>query len=119
MLYLPTTWTVTHILDSFSFKVTEVALLMDWEDPNSSSGSGSEDDGIDELTNLPRSVKRSSGVNSNHSSIRGLQTAIQEGWLVQRGRDMCSFTHDRYRQAAETEVEIMSDDVRAKMSFRV
>ncbi|EPQ61132.1 hypothetical protein GLOTRDRAFT_113578 [Gloeophyllum trabeum ATCC 11539] len=102
-----------------TFKVTEVALLMDWEDPGS-SGSGSEDDGgAEEFTPMPRPKREGSVGPANHSSIRGLQTAIQEGWLVQRGRDMCAFTHDRYRQAAETEVESLPEEVRAKMSFRI
>jgi len=51
--------------------------------------------------------------------MRGLQIAISEGWLVQRARDMCSFAHDRYRQAAEAEALSLPDDLIAKMSFRV
>jgi hypothetical protein len=51
--------------------------------------------------------------------MRGLQVAISEGWLVQRARDMCSFAHDRYRQAAEVEALSLPDDLLAKMSFRV
>jgi hypothetical protein len=51
--------------------------------------------------------------------MRGLQIAIAEGWLVQRARDMCSFAHDRYRQAAEAEALSLPDDLIAKMSFRV
>ncbi|TFK57700.1 histidine kinase [Heliocybe sulcata] len=102
-----------------SFKVTEVALLMDWEDPSTSSGSGSEEDPGDEFTAIPKRRRDASTGPASHSSVRGLQRAIQEGWLVQRGRDMCAFTHDRYRQAAETEVESMADEVKAKMSFRI
>jgi len=51
--------------------------------------------------------------------MRGLQVAISEGWLVQRARDMCSFAHDRYRQAAEAEALSLPNDLVAKMSFRV
>jgi hypothetical protein len=51
--------------------------------------------------------------------MRGLQVAISEGWLVQRARDMCSFAHDRYRQAAEAEALSLPNDIIAKMSFRV
>jgi hypothetical protein len=51
--------------------------------------------------------------------MRGLQVAISEGWLVQRARDMCSFAHDRYRQAAEAEALSLPNDMIAKMSFRV
>jgi hypothetical protein len=55
--------------------------------------------------------------NTGRESMRGLQIAIQEGWLIQRGRELCSFSHDRYHQAArdlanaEWPVE--------KMSYRV
>ncbi len=38
---------------------------------------------------------------------------------MQRARDMCSFSHDRYRQAAITEAENLSEDTVSKMSFRV
>lgn len=51
--------------------------------------------------------------------MKGLQAAIAEGWLVQRARDMCSFSHDRYRQAAVVEAEKLSEETIAKMSFRV
>lgn len=51
--------------------------------------------------------------------MKGLQAAIGEGWLVQRARDMCSFSHDRYRQAAVAEAEKLPEEHFAKMSFRV
>lgn len=40
---------------------------------------------------------------SNRSSIKGMQTAISEGWIQSRARDTLVFSHDRYRQAAEAE----------------
>ncbi|KAK0481591.1 hypothetical protein IW261DRAFT_1550690 [Armillaria novae-zelandiae] len=49
----------------------------------------------------------------------GLQKALDEGWLIQRARDMCSFAHDRYRQAAQAEAANLPEDVAAKMSFRM
>jgi hypothetical protein len=53
------------------------------------------------------------------ASMRGLQTAIDEGWIIQRARDMCSFAHDRYRQAAQAEAASLTEDVVAKMSYRI
>ena len=98
-----------------SFKVTEVALMMDWED---SSGSSSDED-TDDWT-IPKSVRSAENMTStSRGSMRGLQMAIQEGWLVQRARDMCSFTHDRFRQAAQAEAANLPAPVIAKMSFRV
>ncbi|KAF9015434.1 dual-domain HisK/Mak2 protein kinase [Cyathus striatus] len=101
-----------------TFKVTEVALMMDWED--SSGGSGSEDE-VDEMWNLHKAVSnlRDNGGNNTRGSMRGLQFALSEGWLIQRARDMCSFAHDRYRQAAQAEAEALPPEVIAKMSFRI
>ena len=100
------------------FKVTEVALMMDWED--SSVGSASEDE-IDDMHNLHKAVSnlRENGTGSTRGSMRGLQRAVTEGWLVTRAREMCSFSHDRYRQAAQAEAEALPQDVKTKMSFRV
>lgn len=104
------------------FKVTEVALMMDWED---SSGSSSDDDngggGGEDMWNVSKAVNniRETALGTAQGSMRGLQTAIQEGWLVQRGRDMCSFAHDRYRQAAQSEAVTMPGSTVQKMSFRV
>ncbi|PFH54726.1 hypothetical protein AMATHDRAFT_268 [Amanita thiersii Skay4041] len=100
-----------------TFKVTEVALMMDWED---SSGSSSEDE-EDDSWNLHKAVTnlRETGINGSRASMRGLQLALAEGWLIQRARDMCSFAHDRYRQAAQAEVEALSPESIAKMSFRI
>ncbi|KAI0809255.1 histidine kinase [Irpex lacteus] len=98
-----------------TFKVTEVALMMDWED---SSGSSSDED-TDDWT-IPKSVRSAENMTStSRGSMRGLQMAIQEGWLVQRARDMCSFTHDRFRQAAQAEAASLPESVTSKMSFRI
>ncbi|RXW16010.1 hypothetical protein EST38_g9848 [Candolleomyces aberdarensis] len=98
-----------------TFKVTEVALMMDWED---SVG----DEETDDKWNLHKAVsnfrdKESGG--TTRGSMRGLQLALSEGWLVQRARDMCSFSHDRYRQAAQAEAAALPAEVIAKMSFRI
>ena len=105
---------LAHFL--LSFKVTEVALMVDWED---SSGSSSDEETDDQWT-IPKSVRTADVMSStSRGSMRGLQMAIQEGWLVQRARDMCSFTHDRFRQAAQAEVVNLPEGVTSKMSFRV
>ena len=98
--------------------MTEVALMMDWEDSSGSSGS---DDEMDDMWNLHKAVTnlRETGSNNSRGSMRGLQMSLAEGWLIQRARDMCSFAHDRYRQAAQAEVDALPADSIAKMSFRV
>ena len=105
-----------------TFKVAEVALLMDWEDSSGSSGS---DEEAEDMWNVSKAVSRVSsisdrdGSSSGRGSMRGLQVAIAEGWLVQRARDMCSFSHDRYRQATQAEAELLPEETVSKMSFRV
>ena len=90
---------------------------MDWED--SSNNCGSEDE-HDDMWNVPKAVSNLRDTGSNNTgSMRGLQLAVAEGWLIARARDMCSFSHDRYRQAAQTEAENLPKDIAAKMSFRV
>ncbi|EPS99596.1 hypothetical protein FOMPIDRAFT_1147208 [Fomitopsis schrenkii] len=105
-----------------TFKVAEVALLMDWEDSSGSSGS---DEEAEDMWNVSKAVSRVSsisdrdGSSGSRGSMRGLQVAITEGWLVQRARDMCSFSHDRYRQATQAEAELLQEDMISKMSFRI
>ncbi|KAL4069355.1 STKc type histidine kinase, partial [Scleroderma citrinum] len=99
-----------------TFKATEVALLIEWED---SSGSSSEDESED-AWNLSKTLSMLKHRKSNAGdSIRGHQGAIDEGWLVHRGREMCSFAHDRYRQAVQQEASVLPDHVLSKMSFRI
>ncbi|KAI0078477.1 histidine kinase [Panus rudis PR-1116 ss-1] len=97
-----------------SFKIAEVALMMDWDD---SSGSSSDDDGdiAYDVSKAMNNMKEG----TSRGSMRGLQRAIQEGWLVQRGRDMCSFSHDRYRQAAQAEATTLPEGTIPKMSLRI
>ncbi|RPD81571.1 histidine kinase [Lentinus tigrinus ALCF2SS1-7] len=102
-----------------TFKVTEVALLMDWDDSGGSSDSGTEEEQRD-MWNVTKAVNDlKDTASSTRRSIRGLQNAIAEGWLAQRARDMCSFSHDRYRQAAQAEAESQPEEAIAKMSFRI
>ena len=92
---------------------------MDWDDSGESSGSGTEEEQRD-MWNVSKAVSDLKDTpSSTRRSIRGLQTAIAEGWLIMRARDMCSFAHDRYRQAAQAEAESQPEDTIAKMSFRV
>lgn len=49
---------------------------------------------------VSRALQEHAQSNTGRESMRGLQIAIQEGWLNQRGRELCSFTHDRYLHAA-------------------
>lgn len=92
---------------------------MDGEDTN--SGSSGEEEG-EERWSIARAVSNvpdPAPMANASASMRGLQMAIEEGWIMQRARDMCSFAHDRYRQAAQAEAASLSEDVVAKMSFRV
>lgn len=88
--------------------------MMDWED-------AANDDEDDDVRNLHKAVSnlRETGSNSAHVAMRGLQLAVTEGWLITRARDMCSFAHDRYRQAAQAEAANLAPETIAKMSFRV
>ena len=89
-------------------------------DDNPSGSSSSDHDTEDDLSSSRLvSTSREKSTTTTRRSMRGLQIAISEGWLVQRARDMCSFAHDRYRQAAEAEALSLPDDLIAKMSFRV
>ena len=98
--------------------VTQVASVIDWED--SSSGSEGETDADEAWKTQPvPSMKELSARSSARSSIKGLQAAIAEGWLVQRARDMCSFAHDRHRQTAVAMAEKLPEGTIASMSLRV
>ncbi|TFK76709.1 dual-domain HisK/Mak2 protein kinase [Pluteus cervinus] len=104
-----------------TFKVTEVALMMDWEDRDGVGTSGSdEEENMWDLHKVVTNLReKSSDISTSRDPIRGLQLALGEGWLIQRARDMCSFAHDRYRQAAQAEAESMPREALAKMSMRI
>ena len=100
----------------YRFKTTDVAAVMDHDNPSGSSSSDFDTEDDRSSNGLVHASKEKS---TTRRSMRGLQVAISEGWLVQRARDMCSFAHDRYRQAAEAEALSLPNDLIAKMSFRV
>ena len=100
------------------FKTTDVAAVMDHDSLSGSSGSDLDTEDDRSSSESPSATKEKS-MTTTRRSMRGLQIAIAEGWLVQRARDMCSFAHDRYRQAAEAEALNLPSDLIAKMSFRV
>ena len=91
---------------------------MDHDSLSGSSGSDLDTED-DRNSRESTSATREKSTTTTRRSMRGLQIAIAEGWLVQRARDMCSFAHDRYRQAAEAEALSLPSDLIAKMSFRV
>jgi hypothetical protein len=91
---------------------------MDHDSPSGSSSSDFDTED-DRSSNGLVHTSRERPTSATRRSMRGLQVAISEGWLVQRARDMCSFAHDRYRQAAEAEALSLPNDLIAKMSFRV
>ena len=92
--------------------------MMDWED---SSGRSSDDDtDYQTMAKDLRDAKDNANLMSTtRGSMRGLQKAIQEGWSIQRGRDLCAFAHDRYRQAAQAEAQNLPEGSIPKMSLRV
>ncbi|KAF9072703.1 dual-domain HisK/Mak2 protein kinase [Rhodocollybia butyracea] len=98
-----------------TFKPTEVTLMMDWDESSGSSGS----DEDDTFWNLRRNAESTSPNNISRASMRGMQMALVEGWLIQRARDMCSFAHDRYRQAVQAEANNLPEETRSKMSLRI
>ncbi|KAK7064662.1 histidine kinase [Favolaschia claudopus] len=103
-----------------TFNLTEIAHLIDGED--NSSGSSGEDEGEERGWSIARAISNvpdTPAMGNASASMRGLQKAIDEGWIIQRARDMCSFAHDRYRQAAQADVASLSQDVYAKMNLRI
>ncbi|KAJ7022028.1 hypothetical protein C8F04DRAFT_1139170 [Mycena alexandri] len=101
-----------------TFNLTEIAQLIDGDVNSGSSG----DEDTEERWSLVRAasnVPDTAPMGSASASMRGLQLAIDEGWIIQRARDMCSFAHDRYRQAAQADLASLSEDVVAKMSLRI
>ncbi|KZT42789.1 hypothetical protein SISSUDRAFT_979545 [Sistotremastrum suecicum HHB10207 ss-3] len=88
-----------------SFSLTEVALMIDWED------SGSEESDPETSTLRDRIASK--------TSMKGLHVAMMEGWIQQRARDKCAFSHDRYRQAAVSYFEGLPSEVQEKMALRI
>ncbi|KAI0294831.1 histidine kinase [Russula brevipes] len=101
-----------------TFKTTDVVAVMDHDSPSGSSSSDLDTE-EDRGSNSSVPMAKEKPASTTRRSMRGLQIAIAEGWLVQRARDMCSFAHDQYRQAAEAEALSLPDDLISKMSFRI
>jgi hypothetical protein len=89
----------TALMLRISFKIQEVTFMVHWEDANVGWTADDETEDLD-LSKVIREHAQSS--NAGRESMRGLQIAIQEGWLVQRGRELCSFAHDHYMHASYT-----------------
>jgi hypothetical protein len=87
--------------------------MVHWED--ATTGTVGDDD-MGEF-DVSKAFQEHAQSNTGRESMRGLQIAIQEGWLIQRGRELCSFSHDRYHQAARDLGA--ADWPIAKMSYRV
>jgi hypothetical protein len=66
---------------------------------------------------IPSSIR--ADITANYGVIYGLQESIAAGWLVDRARETCSFAHDRYRHAVESEIEKMSKESTARISLKV
>jgi hypothetical protein len=87
--------------------------MMDWEDHTN-------DDDTNEDWHISSAVSNLRKADpSACASIRGLQMALAEGWLIQLARDKCSFAHDRYCQAVKIHTASLPEEVTAKMRFRV
>lgn len=102
------------------FKINEIATMVDWDE-------GGKPDDLDLIQLLgkrksaSRVIKRAPSAEIAYSkpSMWGLQQVLAQGWLVQRARDMCSFMHDRYRQAAIHMASQLPDITVMKMCLRV
>ena len=99
------------------FKANDIANMMDsdkrsgsGEDDSGSAGSSSEHE-MDGATMHPTGYSR--------PSMRGLQQVVGQGWIIQRARDMCSFTHDKYRQAATHMAGQLPDITIMRMCLKV
>ncbi|KAG9055946.1 hypothetical protein FS842_000718 [Serendipita sp. 407] len=85
-----------------TFKANDVANMMDNERLEESSDDGSVPDvALDTYRDHEADRDQHTPMNGfTRPSLRGLQQVVAQGWIIQRARDMCSFTHDKYRQAA-------------------
>ena len=102
------------------FKINDIANMVDWDE-------GGKPDDLNLIQQLGKRKTPSKMVEHTPSaelayskaSMRGLQQVLAQGWLVQRARDMCSFMHDRYRQAAIHMASQLPDITVMKMCLRV
>lgn len=93
--------------------MTELKALTEWA---AYGNSGSEDE-IDVPESSTNKTPASTG-NLNQPA-HGLQIALNESWIECRGRETCSFTHDRYRDAVEIGIRSRPSEYIAKVSLKV
>ncbi|KAI5123720.1 hypothetical protein M0805_000314 [Coniferiporia weirii] len=103
---------------SFFGSIFRVATVIDWDDYSSSSEEEFESEGPLRSLRVPR-VMDQMNLSTTRTSMKGMQSAISEGWLVQRARDMCSFAHDRHHQTATAMAEAFPKETVANMSLRI
>ena len=97
-------------------KLTELKILTEW----AADGNSESEDEIDALEHIQASTNQSpSSPTGLHQPVRGLQIALNESWIGCRGRETCSFTHDRYREAVEIEIQSRPSEYIAKVSLKV
>ena len=97
-----------------TFRIKDVVQLVDEDETfSSSSSSDSSEEEISTPTATTDKLPLSRG------SMNGLQTALAEGWIINKGRERAAFTHDRYRQAAsDLGQDLPAEDVQA-MALKV
>jgi hypothetical protein len=103
-----------HVLHRF--KINDIATMMDWDE-----GDKPEDFNLIELLRKRKAklnvIERVPSSELAYSKLS--MRVLAQGWLVQRARDMCSFMHDRYRQAAIHMASQLPDITVMKMCLRV
>lgn len=105
-----------------TFKTNDVANMMDSELEDREGGvsiaKGTSHESNSELeSDIDDIVVPGAGY--SRASMRGLQQVLAQGWLIQRARDMCSFTHDKYRQAATHMASQLPDIILMQMSLQI
>ena len=109
-----------------SFKTTDVANMMDSDlnqaddaDLDTGSAKGTAEHESNYSAEHDAEDVLLTAVGYSRPSMRGLQQVLAQGWLIQRARDMCSFTHDKYRQAATHMASQQPDIVIMRMCLKV
>ena len=107
-----------YSLDTYRCKMTELKALTEW----AAHGSSGSEDETDARLHTPASTNLISASTRTSDLIQptqGLQIALSESWIECRGHETCSFTHDRYRDAVEIELQSTPAESVAKMSLKV
>ncbi|KAF7324347.1 Histidine kinase [Mycena venus] len=99
---------LTFLISNLRELPDEARMYLTWAAMfGETSGSSGEEEGEERSWSIARAVSNApdtAPMGNASASMRGLQKAIDEGWVIQRARDMCSFAHDRYRQAAQADI---------------